>query len=101
MAYEYEKENIRKLNSYNVLSGGTNITKPIDEIQEVYRKAKAWDALKELLMKEYPEVAHLADVSNGDGERGEMSKHKEVLEHMDKLDGTNEFSNSLSDLGDE
>ncbi|MDW4244790.1 hypothetical protein QI219_03420 [Staphylococcus saprophyticus] len=40
MAYEYEKENIRKLNSYNVLSGGTNITKPIDEIQEVYRKAK-------------------------------------------------------------
>ena len=43
MAYEYEKENIRKLNSYNVLSGGANITKPIDELQEVYRKAKAFD----------------------------------------------------------
>lgn len=43
MAYEYEKENIRKLNSYNVLSGGTNITKPIDEIQEVYKKARAFD----------------------------------------------------------
>lgn len=43
MAYKYEKENIRKLNSYNVLSGGTNITKPIAELQEVYRKAKAFD----------------------------------------------------------
>lgn len=47
MAYEYEKENIRKLNSYNVLSGGTNITKPIDEIQEVYSKAKVFDKLVE------------------------------------------------------
>lgn len=45
MAYEYEKENIRKLNSYNVLSGGANITKPIDELQEVYRKAKAFDEI--------------------------------------------------------
>ena len=43
MAYEYDEENIRKLKSYNVLSGGANITKPIDELQEVYRKAKAWD----------------------------------------------------------
>jgi len=43
MAYEYEKENIRKLNSYNVLSGGANITKSITELQEVYRKAKAFD----------------------------------------------------------
>lgn len=43
MAYEYEKENIRKLNSYNVISGGANITKPIEELQEVYRKAEAWD----------------------------------------------------------
>lgn len=46
MAYEYEKENIRKLKSYNVLSGGANITKPIDELQEVYRKAKAWEQFK-------------------------------------------------------
>lgn len=45
MAYEYEKENIRKLKSYNVLSGGANITKPIDELQEVYSKAKAFDEI--------------------------------------------------------
>ncbi|WP_202809252.1 hypothetical protein [Staphylococcus equorum] len=43
MAYEYEKENIRKLKSYNVLSGGANITKPIDELQEVYQKARLLD----------------------------------------------------------
>ncbi|MDW4160601.1 hypothetical protein QI230_02880 [Staphylococcus saprophyticus] len=48
MAYEYEKENIRKLNSYNVLSGGSNITKPIKELHEVYRKAKAFNELVEL-----------------------------------------------------
>lgn len=43
MAYEYEKENIRKLKSYNVLSGGSNITKPIDELKEVYQKARLLD----------------------------------------------------------
>ena len=48
MAYEYEKENIRKLNSYNVLSGGGNITKPIKELQEVYRKAKVLDEILNL-----------------------------------------------------
>lgn len=41
------------------------------------------------------------DVSNGDYERGQLSKHKEVLKYMDLLDNTNEFSNLLSDLGDE
>lgn len=68
---------------------------------DLERKAKAWDSLKELLMKEYPSVVHLADVSNGDDERGLMNKHEEVLEYMDKLDGTNEFSKLLSDMEDE
>lgn len=52
-----------------------------------------WQEMKEKLLTEYPAVEHLADVSNGDGERGELSKHKEVLRNMDKLDGTNEFRN--------
>lgn len=55
MAYEYEKENIRKLNSYNVLSGGTNITKPIDELQEVYRKAKAFDEILNITQLQHEE----------------------------------------------
>lgn len=93
MAYEYEKD--------NKVAVMINQPKANKELEEVYRKAKSWDTLKELLMKEYPSVAHLADVSNGDWERGEMSKHEEVLKHMDKLDGTNEFSNLLNDLEDE
>ena len=55
MAYEYEKENIRKLNSYNVLSGGANITKPINELQEVYCKAKAFDEIKEFIIRKLKE----------------------------------------------
>lgn len=55
MTYEYEKENIRKLNSYNILSGGSNITKPTDELQEVYRKAKAFDEIKEFIIRKLKE----------------------------------------------
>lgn len=55
MAYEYEKENIRKLNSYNVLSGGTNITKTIDEIQKVYKKARAFDEILSITQLQHEE----------------------------------------------
>ncbi|MDW3871231.1 hypothetical protein QI301_12285 [Staphylococcus saprophyticus] len=58
----------------------------------------AWEKLKDKLLRDYPTVEHLADVSNGDGERGELSKHEDILRHMDQLDNTNEFSNLLSDL---
>src|SRR5699024_8191483 len=101
MAYEYENETknlITKLSGVWVESEKKEILK---ELQEVYRKAKAWEKLKELLMEEYPEFAHLADVSNGDWERGLLVKHEDMLYYMDKLDGTNEFSNLLSDLEDE
>lgn len=62
---------------------------------------RAWHELKDKLLSEYPAVAHLAYVSNGDSERGEMSKHVDVLEYMDQLDGTQDFSNLLNDMGDE
>ena len=98
MTYEYED----KLLDYASHSKTYEEYKAMSqELQEVYRKAKAWDSLKELLMKEYPSVVHLADVSNGDDERGLMNKHEEVLEYMDKLDGTNGFSKLLSDLEEE
>lgn len=101
MTYEYEESNKQIVFTVDNESSMDELNERIKELKEVYRKAKAWDKLKEILIKEYPEVAHLADVSNGEEERGEMSKHEEVLEHMDKLDGTNEFSNLLSDLEDE
>ena len=99
MAYEYESTIDSFINES--LDDSDLKTEIKQENKEVYRKAKAWNTLKEILIKEYPEVAHLADVSNGEGERGEMSKHGEILEHMDKLDNTNEFSNLISDLEDE
>ncbi|MDW4448829.1 hypothetical protein QI117_00245 [Staphylococcus saprophyticus] len=61
----------------------------------------AWQKLKDKLLSDYPTVEHLADVSNGDWERGELSKHEDILRHMDQLDGTKQFSKLLSDMEDE
>ena len=61
----------------------------------------AWQELKDKLLSDYPTVEHLADVSNGDWERGELSKHEDILSHMDQLDGTKQFSKLLSDMEDE
>lgn len=58
----------------------------------------AWQELKDKLLSDYPTVEHLADVSNGDWERGLLSKQREILFYMDKLDNTDEFSNLLIDM---
>lgn len=100
MAYEYEIKIPMWLEDGRWLNMNVD-DEVLEELEEVYRKAKAWEELKELLMEEYPEVAHLADISNGDFEGGLMVNHEEIGKHMDKLDGTNEFSNLLSDLEDE
>lgn len=46
MAYEYEKENISKVNHFNIVTGSNNVSKPSEELKEVYRKAKAWEEFK-------------------------------------------------------
>lgn len=48
MAYEYEKENIIKVRHFNIMTGSSDISKPTEELQEVYRKAKAFDKVLEL-----------------------------------------------------
>lgn len=68
MAYEYEKENIRKLNSYNVLSGGANITKPINELQEAYRKAKAFDEVKQYALSKNKDFEDRKDTARSNKE---------------------------------
>ncbi|WP_436871733.1 hypothetical protein [Mammaliicoccus sciuri] len=68
MAYEYEGDNIRKVRYYNVMSGSSDITKPIKEIEEVYAKAKAWDN-------------YLADVENS--VREVTGNEDEVKWHVD------------------
>ena len=65
---------------------------------ELKRKAKAWEELKGLLMEEYPQLIRMWESTHGEGEHAEYCKANEILERMDKLDGTNEFSNLLSDL---
>lgn len=51
MAYEYEEDNIRKVRYYNVMSGSSDITKPIKELKEVYAKAKAFDEIKKSIIQ--------------------------------------------------
>lgn len=48
MTYEYEKENISKINHFNIVTASSNVSKPSEELQEVYRKAKAFDKVLEL-----------------------------------------------------
>ena len=70
-------------------------------LEDLKRKAKAWDSLKELLMKEYPQLIRMWESTHGEGEHAEYCKANEILERMDKLDGTDEFRNLLSDMEDE
>ena len=98
MAYEYENETknlITKLSGVWVESEKKEILK---ELQEVYRKAKAWEYLKEETRSMF--------VWGYDLPKGTPSKYMNeaygiVFKTMCELDGTNEFSNLLSDLGDE
>ncbi|RXR97256.1 hypothetical protein [Staphylococcus saprophyticus] len=58
----------------------------------------AWQKLKETLMQKYPEFCHKADASNGDWEKGFLLMTIDILQYMDSLDNTHEFSNLLHDM---
>lgn len=57
-----------------------------------------WHELKEEMITEYLYALRGWKTTNGEGEHAEMCKVNEILEFMDELDGTNEFSNLLHDL---
>lgn len=61
----------------------------------------AWEELKERLLREYPHKIEIALELRGSYEFGIAEQIKRTGIEMDKLDGTNEFSNLLSDLEDE
>ncbi|MCI2941733.1 hypothetical protein FH174_09465 [Staphylococcus cohnii] len=95
MAYEYEGKLLdyashnKTYEEYKAMS---------QELQEVYRKAKAWEYLKEEMRSMF--------VWGYDLPKSTPSKYMNeaygiVFKTMCELDGTNEFSNLLSDLGDE
>jgi hypothetical protein len=88
MAYEYEKVNIRKLKSYNVLSGGANITKPIDELKEVYRKAKAFDEIMKGELGAYYDKAKAWDnylLSVEEDAKNEFGDNEDLVKHAVEL----------------
>ena len=62
---------------------------------------KAWQTLKEELLTDYPFLVRVWVSTNGEGEHAEMCKANEILERMDELDGTHEFSNLLDDMNRE
>lgn len=61
----------------------------------------AWKKLKEEILNEYPGAVNIQKYYAGSYEFGIVQKLEEIGKQMDKLDGTNEFSNLLSDLEDE
>lgn len=54
--------------------------------------------LREEMITEYPYLVRGWKSTNGEGEHAEMCKANEILERMDELDGTHEFSNLLDDM---
>ena len=103
MRYEHERW-IKHLIELRLITEGYNPneeTKAVEELEEVYAKAKAWQTLKEELLTDYPFLVRVWVSTNGEGEHAEMCKANEILERMDELDGTHEFSNLLDDMNRE
>ena len=100
MRYEHERW-IKHLIELRLITEGYNPneeTKAVEELEEVYAKAKAWQTLKEELLTDYPFLVRVWVSTNGEGEHAEMCKANEILKRMDELDGTHEFSNLLNDM---
>lgn len=74
----------------------------LKEVEEVYRKAKAWQELKEENIKRYTGLRTL--ILKGYEDPSDvyyLAVFADELKQMDELDGTNEFSNLLNDTEDE
>lgn len=75
----------------------------INDMQNVKRKAEAWDKLKEEKINDYKQYSKKLEEAWGfdyisrpiENYLGEMEI---ILKRMDQLDGTHEFQNLLSDL---
>lgn len=110
MAYEYEESNKQIVFTVDNESSMDELNERIKELKEVYRKAKAWEELKDKLTEDYIEQIRyinqhsITDANDTWSSGWNMSTAQQLytdLHLMDKLDGTNEFSNLLSDLEDE
>jgi hypothetical protein len=63
---------------------------------------RAWKELKERKMKGFISIAYNALNNENDRHMQKLANRERAeLIYMDQLDGTNEFSNLLNDMGDE
>lgn len=105
MAYEsidrlkkYMQKKIDAIVTGEKVTFNINAHQLLNEINEMERKAKAWEELKEEMRSMF--------VWGSDLPKGTPSKYMNeaygiVFKKMCELDNTNEFSNLLNDLGDE
>lgn len=88
MGYKYEEENISKIDHFNIVTGSNNISKPSEELQEVYRKAKVYDDINKLLVEVFKQEEPLYLVD--EYERGLYNAYYEIVgiiqEHMECAD---------------
>lgn len=98
MAYEYEIKIPMWLEDGRWLNMNVD-DEVLEELEEVYRKAKAWEELKESFIRVYVMQNNIKE-SNNDI-KVKHQTYRNILRKMDELDNTNEFSNLLSDLEDE
>lgn len=97
MAYEYEIKIPMWLEDGRWLNMNVD-DEVLEELEEVYRKAKAWEELKESFIRVYVMQNNIKE-SNNDI-KVKHQTYRNILRKMDELDNTNEFSNLLSDLED-
>ncbi|WP_270892746.1 hypothetical protein [Staphylococcus saprophyticus] len=56
MMYEYQAENGSCIEVINMMAGSKDLSKPmVDELDEVYNKAKAFDEVKEFIIEKLKE----------------------------------------------
>lgn len=97
MVYEYEIKIPMWLEDGRWLNMNVD-DEVLEELEEVYRKAKAWEELKESFIRVYVMQNNIKE-SNNDI-KVKHQTYRNILRKMDELDNTNEFSNLLSDLED-
>ena len=104
MVYEHERW-IKHLIELRLITEGYNPneeTKAVEELREVYAKAKAWQTLKEETLKSYTKLVEKSKSADNDITHllleGALISLGKKLIRMDELDGTHEFRNLLEDM---
>lgn len=94
MPYKHEEEVKSVIYGYARYSADDTV---IDEVDEVYKKSKAWQTLKEEMKQDYIATKQV----NDEMALRDLALLDDYLRRIDELDGTHEFSNLLDDMNGE